>query len=155
MKAIHCAMPLFDYLNAADPSGTLVAKVYAGVHKVWTRMVDTGEMEIQREVQLEWDSSLEPTSMLTVISFLQSITYAPVQGKEDLGSFAEFGHRHRPTIRTSTAHRTPEARTETILHEIAHAVQHALTGESDDHGEQWTRIALLMGCVEANPWGDE
>jgi len=155
VKAIHCAMPLFDYLNAADPTGTLVAKVYGGVHKVWTRMVDTGEVAILPESQWEYDESPEPTSMLTVIQFLQTITYAPVVSEEDLGSFSLYDHKCGPTIRTSTRQRTTKARTETILHEIAHAVQYALTGQAEDHGEEWTRIALLMGCVEANAWGDE
>jgi|LWDU01.1.fsa_nt_gi hypothetical protein len=154
MKAVHVALPLFDYLNAQDPSGALVAKVYAGVHRVWIRMVTSGEMRIQRESQWSWDTKPTLTSAATVIQFLQTVMYAPMQ-EDALGSFCPYDHKHQPTIRVTTHKRSSKDREETILHEIAHAVQFALTGEYMSHGDEWTRIALLMGCVEASPWADE
>ena len=155
MKAIHRAMPLFDYLSAQDPTGGLVASVYAGVHKVWTRMVETGEIDYEREYQHSWDASPEPQTSATVVQYLQTLMYAPTRSKRNLGTFCPYDYRHQPTIRVTVLQYSDAGRRETILHEIAHAVQYALTGCYMEHDAEWTRIALLMGCKEATAFTDE
>jgi|LWDU01.1.fsa_nt_gi hypothetical protein len=137
-------MTFLDYLSATDPSGALTAKVYAGVLRVFKSMA--GDPSFEEEYQKDWQSEPEPMSASAIMHFLSVVSYAPVDQEDTLGSFNPYDpdNMHAPTIRISVHNWT-----ETILHEVAHAVQYVLRGHTD-HDDQWKSIATIMGCELAS-----
>jgi predicted SprT family Zn-dependent metalloprotease len=77
-----------------------------------------------------------------------------VRQSKAISRFGSISPRTR-ILRITSLDCSPEARRDTILHEVAHILTAALLTKKEKHGPQWQRIALALGATPRARGDDE
>lgn len=114
------------------------------------RSATTGQLELFAEPVPEPGSLAEDRRRLQAIydDLARRFELPPAEvhlsTRRSTGGVIQYGPPH--VIRIS-AHMGPEDRRETLLHETAHAVCHALWGPSEGHSERFWEVAERLGVT--------
>ena len=102
-----------------------------------------------RKVAPEFDRGEEPFAAAGIRA-LEGWTVRPSRAVTRFGSIVPSTR----VLRLTTLDCSPEARLDTILHEVAHILTRALIGKRENHGPGWAKIAAALGAKPARSGRD-